>query len=81
MYSFASIFEIPATSLERAVKFYSGIFSALIEIMDIPGVRMGLFPYEGQSTIGVIIEGEGYFPSSSGSCSSIFEIFINERTK
>ncbi|SMG35967.1 VOC family protein [Paracoccus sp. J56] len=66
MHSLASIFEIPATSLERAVKFYSSIFSAPIETMNIPGIKMGLFPHEGQSTIGVIIEGEGYLPSNSG---------------
>lgn len=66
MHSFASIFEIPATSLERAVKFYSSIFSVSIEIVNIPGIKMALFPYEGQSTVGVISEGEGYLPSSSG---------------
>ena len=66
MNSFASIFEIPATSLERAVKFYSSIFSVPLETMNIPEIKMGLFPYEGQSTVGVIIEGEGYLPSSSG---------------
>ncbi|WP_084545611.1 VOC family protein [Cupriavidus malaysiensis] len=66
MHGFASIFEIPATSLERAVKFYSRIFSVPIEAVDIPEVKMGLFPYEGQPTIGVIIEGDGYLPSSSG---------------
>lgn len=66
MNSFASIFEIPATSLERAVKFYSSIFSVAIETMNIPEIKMALFPYEEQSTIGVIIEGEGYLPSSSG---------------
>lgn len=66
MHSFASIFEIPATSLERAVKFYSTIFSVSIETMSFPEMKMGLFPYEGQSTVGIIIESEGYLPSSSG---------------
>lgn len=66
MHSFASIFEIPATDLTRAVKFYSNIFTVTIEIIDIPEMNMGIFPYERQSTVGVIVQGEGYIPSSTG---------------
>lgn len=66
MHSFASIFEIPATDLNRAVKFYSSILNLTIERVDLPEMNMGLFPYEGQSTVGVIVQGEGYVPSSSG---------------
>ncbi|MEZ7206355.1 VOC family protein [Pseudoalteromonas sp. DY56-GL79] len=29
-------------------------------------MTMALFPYEGQSTVGVIVQGEGYTPSSTG---------------
>ncbi|KPH60775.1 glyoxalase [Pseudoalteromonas porphyrae] len=66
MQSLASIFEIPATDLDRAVKFYSNIFTLTIETMDIPGMKMGLFPYKDQSTVGIIIQGEGYLPSTAG---------------
>ncbi|WP_434339376.1 VOC family protein [Motilimonas cestriensis] len=66
MHNIASIFEIPATDLDRAVKFYGSIFALTIETMDMPGMRMGIFPYEDQATVGVIVQGEGYLPSSSG---------------
>ncbi|QZO15199.1 VOC family protein [Pseudoalteromonas piscicida] len=66
MHSFASIFEIPATDITRAVKFYSRIFAVSMETIDMPEMTMALFPYEGQSTVGVIVQGEGYTPSSTG---------------
>lgn len=66
MSSMASIFEIPATDLDRAVSFYSKILDISIEKIEIPEMRMGLFPYEGQDTVGIIAQGEGYIPSSSG---------------
>ncbi|ADZ90127.1 VOC family protein [Marinomonas mediterranea] len=66
MSSFAPIFEIPATDLDRAVNFYSRIFDLTIETMEMPEMKMGLFPYENQPTVGVIIQGEGCVPSSSG---------------
>ncbi|ASD69509.1 VOC family protein [Pseudoalteromonas piscicida] len=66
MHNLASIFEIPATDLTRAVKFYSSIFTITIETMDMPEIRMGILPYERQSTVGVIVQGAGYTPSSTG---------------
>lgn len=66
MSSMADIFEIPATDLDRAVNFYSKVFDISIEKMEFPEMKMGLFPYEGQDTVGVIAQGEGYKPSSSG---------------
>lgn len=66
MSSFVSIFEIPATDLDRAIQFYHAILELPIEKLDIPGMNMGLFPYEGQQSIGMIVQGEGYIPSSEG---------------
>ncbi|WP_028454910.1 VOC family protein [Chitinilyticum litopenaei] len=66
MSSIANIFEIPATNLDRAISFYSKVFEIPIEKMETPDMKMGLFPYEGQDTVGIIIQGEGYIPSSSG---------------
>jgi uncharacterized protein len=66
MKSFVSIFEIPATDLSRAVDFYQAIFSIQIEKMDMPGMQMGLWPYEGQMVVGVIVQGEGFKPSADG---------------
>jgi predicted enzyme related to lactoylglutathione lyase len=66
MKSFISIFEIPATEISRAVNFYQSILDINIEKMDIPGMQMGIFPYEGQMVTGVIIKGDGYQPSADG---------------
>lgn len=66
MNNYVSIFEIPATDLERAVRFYHGILEIPIERIDIPEMHMALFPYEDQQTVGVIIQGEGYTPSTEG---------------
>lgn len=61
-----SIFEIPATDISRAVNFYQAILGINIEKMEMPGMEMGIFPYEEQMVTGVIVKGEGYKPSSDG---------------
>jgi len=66
MKSYISIFEIPATDISRAVKFYQAILDIKIEIMDLEGMQMGLLPFEGQNVIGTIMKGEGYIPSPNG---------------
>ncbi|GAA3600079.1 VOC family protein [Flavivirga amylovorans] len=66
MKSFISLFEIPATDISRAVNFYQTILGINIEKMEMPGMEMGIFPYEGQMVTGVIIKGEGYEPSANG---------------
>jgi len=66
MNSFISIFEIPATDLSRAVHFYESILDIHIEKMEMPGMEMGIFPYENQAVTGVIIKAEGYTPSAEG---------------
>lgn len=66
MNSYISIFEIPATDFERALKFYQSILNIKIEPMEFEGMQMGLFPFENQSIIGSIIKGDGYNPSPDG---------------
>jgi predicted enzyme related to lactoylglutathione lyase len=66
MNNLAAIFEIPATDLTRAVAFYSAILDVSIEVMEMEDIKLGLFPYDEQSTVGVIMQGEGCVPSSSG---------------
>lgn len=66
MKSYISIFEIAASDFARAVKFYQAILDIQIEEMDMQGARMGLFPSEGQTVAGVIIQSEGYVPSAEG---------------
>ncbi|WP_236970356.1 VOC family protein [Membranihabitans marinus] len=66
MKSHLSIFEIPATEISRAVNFYQAILDINIEQMEMPGMEMGIFPYEDQMVTGVIIKGEDYLPSAHG---------------
>ena len=66
MNSFISLFEIPATDISRAIKFYESILSITIVKMEMPGMEMGVFPYEGQMVTGVIMKGEDYKPSADG---------------
>ncbi len=66
MNNYVSIFEIPATDFERAIRFYQAILSIQIESMEFEGMQMGLFPYENQVVIGSIMKGEGYKPTSEG---------------
>ncbi|WP_298793925.1 VOC family protein [uncultured Allomuricauda sp.] len=64
--SYISIFEIPATDIKRAINFYEAILDINIEHMEMPGMEMGILPYENQQVIGVIMKGEGYEPSAKG---------------
>ena len=66
MNNFVSIFEIPATDISRAIKFYGTILDLQIESYEFPGMKMGLLPMENQVNVGVIMQGEGYAPSSGG---------------
>ena len=66
MNSYISIFEIPALDISRAIEFYQAILGINIEQMEMPGMEMGVFPYEGQAVTGVILKEEGFQPSSSG---------------
>jgi len=66
MKSYISIFEIPATEISRAIKFYQAILAIKIEKMEMPEMQMGILPYEEQMVTGVIIQAEGYKPSADG---------------
>ncbi len=66
MNSYLAIFEIPATDITRAIQFYEGIFDLKIEKIEMPGMDMGLWPYQDQAVTGVIVQGEGYEPSARG---------------
>jgi len=66
MNSYISIFEIPALDISRAIKFYQAILGISIEKVEMPGMEMGILPYEGQAVTGVILKEEGFEPSSGG---------------
>lgn len=66
MNSYISIFEIPVTDMNRAINFYERILKLKIEKIEIPGMEMGIWPYEDQMVTGILIKGEGYEPSAGG---------------
>ena len=66
MNSYISIFEIPATDISRAIEFYQAILDMNIEKVEMPGMEMGILPYEEQAVTGVILKEEGLRPSADG---------------
>ena len=68
MKSAISWFEIPSTDLDRATKFYEKIFDVSLIPMDMPSIRMRMFPIEDPMTgIGGAVDDSGGFhkPSST----------------
>lgn len=63
-------FEIPVVDFERAKRFYAAMLSCEINDMPMPGTKTkyAMFPYElGLGTGGVLVYGEEYKPSITGS--------------
>jgi uncharacterized protein len=64
-----SWFEIPATDLERAQKFYEAIFQVSLIPMDMPNIKMRMFPVDDMATGvgGAIVDSGGFHkPSADG---------------
>lgn len=61
-------FEIPVTNMERAQKFYEGVFQIDIKLVDFGGLQMGWFPDRGEAhgANGTLIKQESYIPSQEG---------------
>ncbi len=66
MQNFVALFEIPANDVDRAIAFYQAVLDIPIEKMEMPGMEMGVFPYENQAVHGVIMKAEGMVPSANG---------------
>lgn len=64
--SYVSLFEIPVTDMPRAIGFYESVLDLDIEAMEMPGMEMGILPYENQLVNAVLMKGEGYQPSADG---------------
>ena len=59
-------FEIPATDIQRAVKFYSTVLAVKMEICPASaGYQMAVIPHP-DGVGGALIQGEGYVPSTDG---------------
>jgi predicted enzyme related to lactoylglutathione lyase len=62
-----SWFEIPTTNLERATLFYETILGIKLIKLDLPNIKMRMFPLEDQSGVGGSLVDSGGFhkPSST----------------
>lgn len=61
-----SWFEIPTQDLNRAQKFYEAIFQANFFPLDLPNIKMRMFPLEDMKNIGgALVHTEGFHNPSS----------------
>ena len=62
-----SWFEIPATDLDRAQKFYEAIFGVSLVSMDLPNIKMRMFPLDDMNTGvgGAIVDSGGFHKPSA----------------
>ena len=60
-----SWFEIPATDLARAQKFYETIFSVKLNPLDLPNIKMRMFPLEDMMGVGGAVVDSGGFHKPS----------------
>jgi predicted enzyme related to lactoylglutathione lyase len=62
-----SWFEIAATDLERAQKFYETIFGITLQPLDLPNIKMRMFPLEDMTTGvgGAIVDSGGFHKPSA----------------
>jgi hypothetical protein len=67
MKSAISWFEIPATDLKRATKFYETIFGISLIPLDLPNIKMRMFPVENQMTDigGAVVDSGGFHKPSA----------------
>ena len=62
-------FEIPATDLDRAKKFYETVMDKELTYMEMGPSKMAMFPMEqgAPNSSGALVKEEGYVPSENGS--------------
>jgi len=60
-----SWFEIPASDLNRAVKFYETIFDVKLNPLDLPNIKMRMFPLEDMMGVGGAVVDSGGFHKPS----------------
>jgi uncharacterized protein len=66
MKNLISIVEIPTADFPRAVAFYQAILGIKIEAAEMEGIKMGLFPNNGEGVFVQLINGSDYKPSKDG---------------
>jgi uncharacterized protein len=62
-----SWFEIPATDLDRATRFYETIFGITLSPLDLPNIKMRMFPLDDMMTGvgGAIVDSGGFHKPSA----------------
>src|SRR5688572_6301752 len=71
-----SWFEIPAKDLDRATKFYETIFGVTLNPMDLPNIKMRMFPLDDmQKGVGGAVVDSGGFHSPSDTLGPL--IYLN----
>lgn len=62
-----SWFEIPATDLDRAQKFYEAIFGVRLDAIDMPNIKMRMFPVDDPMTGigGALVDSGGFHKPSA----------------
>jgi uncharacterized protein len=61
-----SWFEIPATDLDRATKFYETIFGVSLIVMDLPAIKMRMFPIKDNMGVGgAVVSSDGFHKPSA----------------
>ncbi len=62
-----SWFEIPATDIDRAQKFYETIFGISLQSMDMPSMKMRTFPLDDpmNGVCGSIVDSGGFHKPSA----------------
>ena len=61
-----SWFEIGVTDLDRAAKFYETIFNVRLSPLDLPNIKMRMFPLEDRMGVGGAVVDSGGFHKPSG---------------
>jgi len=61
-------FEISVSNIMRAKKFYESVFNIQMEVMEMMGMKMAMFPYEesGGKLSGAIVQSDMHKPSMDG---------------
>lgn len=60
-------FEIPATNITRAIKFYETIFATTLKTQEMGPNQLGLFTDDQGVAFGALCKGPGFVPSHEGS--------------
>jgi len=60
-------FEIPATDIERATKFYETIFDIKMQPLEMMGFHMAMFPSQTPKSGGALVKSPSHIPSAEGS--------------